>query len=471
MRYDVVVVGGGTAGCVLASRLSEDPERRVLLLEAGPDYGPLTEGRWPPELLDPRLLPASHGWGPGGEDGRSLGGKVLGGSSAVNACVVVQGTPSDYDEWGDAWSYASFLPFLDRARAMLRTGSSNTERPGPFHAAFVEAAADVGFPPLDDPDEPDRPVGVAPFRANVVDGRRWNAAFGYLDTARERPNLTIVADTLVDRVTFDGARATGVLDTAGHAHEAGAVILAAGAYFSPAILLRSGIGPEGQLQDHGIPVVSDLPVGERLLDHCGTTVAWEPAPALARDTSERAAAGQLVEPHAVVKAASSSCPPGAWDLHLLSWIYPVDEPWAFEASAIAFHMKPLSRGSVALRSRDPREAPRVKRGFLSRSEDLAVVLEGIELARRIAATEPLAGLLEQEIRPGSLDPEQYVRETVRNYFHPAGTCAMGSVVDPNGRVLGVEGLNVADASIMPTIPRANTNLTTAAIAERIAGTL
>jgi len=469
--YDVVVVGAGTAGCVLAARLSENPERSVCLLEAGPDYGPADAGRWPAELLDFRSLPSTHGWGPGGEDGRSLGGKVLGGSSAVNACVVVRGTPADYDEWGEAWSYASFRPYLDRARETLRTADRTTDRPGPFHTAYVEAAQAIGFPLLADADDPDRPVGVTPFPANVVDGRRWNAAFAYLDPARGRPNLTIAGDTLVDRVELDGARAAGVLDSTGRLHEAETVLLAAGAYFSPAILLRSGIGPASQLGELGIPVRSELPTGERLLDHCGTTVAWGLAPELARDAAQRAAEGELVQPHAVVKAASSSCEPGAWDLHLLSWIYPAEEPATFEACAIVFHMKPLSSGRVTLRSRDPGEPPRVERGFLSREEDLPVILEGIELARSLAAAEPLAALLGNEILPGSRDTGGYVRETVRNYFHPAGTCAIGSVVDERCRVLGFENLLVADASVMPTIPRANTNLTAAAIAERVAETL
>jgi choline dehydrogenase len=185
----------------------------------------------------------------------------------------------------------------------------------------------------------------------------------------------------------------------------------------------------------------------------------------------RAGSTGLFEAHSVVKAASTRCAAGSWDLHLLPWIYPTGVGERYEASAIVFHMKPMSSGRVGLRSTDPHEAPFVERGFLSEEGDLAPLLEGIELVRAIAATEPLEDLLDGEAHPGQVEPERYVRETIRSYFHPAGTCPLGRVVDTHGRVFGIEGVYVADASFMPTIPRANTNLTTAAIAERIAETL
>jgi choline dehydrogenase len=468
--FDVVVVGGGTAGCILAARLSENPNRHVCLLEAGPDYGPRQSGRWPPELLDPGGLAVTYGWEPGGEDERILGGRVLGGSSSVNACMVVEGSPADYDEWGHGWSYAALRPHLRRARAELRTATANTEQPVSFHDAFLEAGQELGFPLLEDPNDPDCPVGVAPFRANVVDRCRWNASFAYLDPARSRPNLTIVSDTLVDRLETEGTRAVGVLGADGRRFTAPTVVLAAGAYFTPAILLRSGIGPESELRPLGIPVVADLPVGLRLLDHCGTTVAWSASEKLDAEARDHAARDCLVRPHAVIKMASTHCPPGTWDLHVLSWIE-VSEGDRYEAAASVFHLKPLSTGRVRLRSRDPRAAPLVERGFLDREEDVAPILEGIELARRLADTPPVRELVEDELRPGAEPLDRYVRRTIRGYFHPAGTCGIGAVVDGDGRVYGVDGLLVADASVMPTIPRANTNLTTAAIAERIAGRL
>src|SRR4051812_27841291 len=207
---DVVVAGGGTAGCVLAARLSEDPARTVCLVEAGPDYGPFAEGRWPVDIADAGRLAHSHDWGTGGEDQRSLGARIIGGCSSHNACMIMRGPPADYDAWGPGWTYAELAPFLERARAELRTGPANTERPAPLHVAFLEAAHTVGLPTLT-PEVFDDGVGVSPFPANAVDGVRWNTAFAYLDAARGRPNLGVLADALVDRVVLDGTRAVGLL--------------------------------------------------------------------------------------------------------------------------------------------------------------------------------------------------------------------------------------------------------------------
>ena len=468
MRYDVVIVGGGTAGCVLAGRLSENPDRRVCLLEAGPDFGPFSAGRWPPALLDARDMPFTHVWEPAADDGRTLGGRLLGGSSAVNACAVVAGSPADYDEWGEEWGYESLRPFLERAGAELRTASANTPHPAPFHRRFLDAAAEAGFPQLDAPNDPAQPVGAAPYAANVVEGTRWNAAFAYLDPARGRPNLTIRGDTLVDRVELVDAQARAVVTANGERVEADDVLLSAGAYFTPAILCRSGVGPDAELAALGVPVLEALPVGERLLDHCGTDVTWEPSELLEAQIAAHAARHGLYGSHALVKAASSGCRPGSWDLHLLSWVSAGEAPGPHRVSILVFHMQPLSSGRVRLRSRNPQDLPLVERGFLAHEDDVRTLVEGIEIARAIATPEPLGELLARELLPGPADPERYVRETVRNYFHPAGTCALGRVVDVHGRVFGVERLYVGDASFMPTIPRANTNLTTAAIAEKIA---
>jgi choline dehydrogenase len=468
MAHDVVIVGGGTAGCVLAARLSENPDRRVCLVEAGRDYGPRDAGHWPPEMVDARAMPTTHDWGLGGEDGRSLGARVIGGCSSHNECVVVAGLPADYDEWGPGWTYAELEPYLRQARRGLRTAPRNTDSPSPFHVAFGEAAQAAGLRLLDDPDDPATPTGVAAFPANVVDGARWNAAFAYLDDARGRANLEVVDETLVDRVLVDGGRATGVVAADGRRFEAGTIVLAAGAYFSPAVLCRSGIGPEADLASLGISLVEALPVGELLLDHYGSGLGWEPL----EELHERIAAHErehgLYEGHAVVKAASSSCPQGQFDLHFLSWTNPTAEPDRYEIAVAFFHMKPLSTGRLRLASRDPEALPEIERGFLSRDEDLDVLVEAVEIGGSIAAADPIRELVLSELRPGTVEPERYVRETVRNYFHPAGTCALGQVVDVHCRVFGIDGLYVTDASVMPTIPRANTNLTTAAIAERVA---
>src|SRR5262249_30645287 len=246
VRYDDLIVGGGTAGCVLAARLSEDAGRSVCLVEAGPDYGPYADGRWPDDMVTARAMPRSHDWGTEANDGRSLGARIIGGCSGHNACCVLAGLPGDYDAWGPGWSYEEFEPYLARAFAGLRTATENTDRPGPFHSAVLEAAEALGFPRLSDPNDPAHAVRVAPFTATAVGGARWNTASGYLDEARDRPGLTILPETVVDRVVLEGGRATGVLTDRGRL-EADRVVVSAGTYFSAAILLRSGIGPEEEL--------------------------------------------------------------------------------------------------------------------------------------------------------------------------------------------------------------------------------
>jgi choline dehydrogenase len=472
VAHDVLVVGGGTAGCVVAARVSRHSDRQVCLVEAGPDYGPLTSGRWPADLLDPRSFTFTHDWGSGGEDERSLGARVLGGCSAHNACMAVAGAPADYDEWGAEWSFARISPYLERARTTLRVGPANTTTPAPFHLGVLEAADALGLRRLDDPDDPLQPVGAFPLPANVVDGVRFATSFAYLDEARDRSNLTVLADTPVDRVALDGARATGVVTASGATIEADTVVLTAGAYFTPAILMRSGIGPADELTRHGIPVAASLPVGEELLDHHGTGIRWAPTDELTRLTEEHVRlTGPLFRPHVLVKAASRACPDDSWDLHLVSWTNPAESGAGYEVSVGVFHMKPRSAGRVRLSSRDPHDLPIVERGFLRDPSDLPVIVDGIELARALAAQPPLVDLLGPELEPGAEALDVYASRTPRCYFHPAGTCGIGRVVDPSGRVLGIDGLVVADASVMPTIPRANTNLTTVAIAERLAETL
>jgi choline dehydrogenase len=465
--YDVAVAGGGTAGCVVAARLSEDPDRTVCLVEAGPDYGPLTTGGWPEDMLNASAMPRSHDWGTGAEDNRSLGARIIGGSSAHNACCILAGTPADYDAWGDGWSYDTFAPYLALAQAELQTARANTEDPVRFHAAFMESAQALGFPLLSEPNDADQLVGVAPFPANVVDGVRWNTAFAYLDPARARPNLTVLPETLVDRVVLDGSRATGVVTNRGTI-EADQVVLAAGTYFTAAILVRSGIGSEAELRRLGVTAAAALPVGEVLRDHYGAALAWEPVAAL---EDELAAHDPLYEAHVMLKAASSACPPGSLDLHFPSWVNRSAENGHFEVRLACFLMQPRSHGRVLVRSTDPRDLPVVEHGFLTHPVDLEVLLEGLDLGRAVAAAAPLRDLLVRETRPGDDDEEEFLRQHVSTYYHPVGTCPIGSVVDTDGGVLGFDNLTVADASIMPTIPRANTNLTVVAIAERIAATL
>ena len=408
MGYDVVVVGAGTAGCVLAARLSEESERTVCLLEAGPDYGPRAEGRWPADILDPRALAFSHDWGVGGEDDRSLGARIVGGSSAHNACMVIWGAPSDYDEWGGEWSFASFAPYLDRATACMCTTGANTDRPAPPHDAFVEAARQAGLPLLDAPNDPAQPVGVARLPANVVGGVRWSAAFSYLEPARGRDNLTVLGDTLVDRLVIDGGRCVGVQTADGQRIEAATVVLAAGAYFSPAILMRSGVGPASDLRRLGVEPVPTSPSASA----CSTITARRWAGSPRRRSTRRAPhtsppPGRCSSRTRSSRLPAASCAPGTWDLMLLSWVTPpTDDAARYAFTVGVFHMKPSSHGRLRLRSVDPRELPIVERGFFTDPADLPVVVEGIELARAIAGNEPLRRLLGTELRPGSRDLER-----------------------------------------------------------------
>jgi choline dehydrogenase-like flavoprotein len=437
--YDVLVLGGGTAGCVLASRLSENPDRSVCLVEAGPDYGPYEAGAWPEDMLNGRELAFSHSWETDHEDRSQLRAKILGGCSAHNACVVLPGAPADYDEWGPGWTYDEIEPYLRRAERQLRTRQPAEHELTPWARALCDAAGDSAI--------------VNPL--NAVGHVRWNTAFAYLDDARDRPNLTIMADTLVDRVLLDGDRAIGAVTSNGELN-AGTVVVSASAYGSPAILLRSGIGPE-----------QGLPVGEGLSDHVGVGCAWEPTSVLQEDVSAFAVEHPVFMGEVTVALRSSRCPEGVSDLFLFVSIVPSEQRW--EIGGAAFAMKPRSLGRVRLNDADPRTPLSIDHGFLADPVDADVVEEGFEKLRELAASEPLRRYVAHETEPGSeVSAREHTLTAARGFFHPVGTCAIGSVVDPAGRVLGYENLVVGDASIMPTIPRANTNLSTAAVAERIA---
>ena len=440
MTYDVLVLGGGAAGCALAGRLSEDPGRTVCLVEAGPDYGHLSEGRWPADILDPRWLALeSHLWERDDPDDRSQArARILGGCSAHNACVLLEGSPADY-EWGGDWTYEAFAPYLRRAYETLCGHVLTDEELTPWHRAFRDAGH--------------RDSIVHPV--NIVDGIRWHAGFAYVDPARARENLTILADTLVDRVLLEDGRAVGALAGARELR-ADTVVVSASAYGSPAILLRSGIGPEGE--------VAQLPVGEGLVDHVGTGAAWEPTELLLAKTAAHEAEHGLYMGQVTIATASRSCPPGVRDLFL----FPALDIGP-EISGAAFAMKPLSRGSVRLSGPEPETPLAIDHGFLRDERDIEVLAEGFERLRELAASPEVAPYVRSELRPGDVvGAEEHVRATARGFFHPVGTCAIGSVLDERCRVLGYENLYVVDGSAIPEIPAANTNLTTVALAERAA---
>jgi choline dehydrogenase len=438
-RFDVLVVGGGSAGCVLARRLS-DTGRRVCLIEAGPDYGPYAGGRWPADMLDGRRLAFSHAWETDREDRSQLRARIVGGCSAHNACVVLEGAPADYDEWGHGWSYRAIKPYLQRVERELRVRRFTPEELSPWHRAFADAAGhDAILHPV-----------------NAVGSVRWNAAFAYLDPAREHANLTVLADTLVDRILLGGDRAVGVVTDSGELR-GDVVVLAAGAYGSPGILLRSGIGP-----------ARGLPVGEGLSDHVGVGFGFAGTRLLQRETAEFERHYPLFMAQVTVAVASSVCAEGVCDLFLFPGI---DPPGAngYEASAAVFAMKPHSRGTVRLGAPDPRAPLVIDHGFLSDGRDADVLAEGVDALRELTGGDVVRSYGGLETRPGpEVDAARHVRDSARGFFHPVATCAIGQVVDGQGRVHGLDGLFVADASIMPTIPRANTNLSTLAVAERVA---
>jgi choline dehydrogenase len=438
-RFDVVVVGGGSAGCVMAGRLSEDGRRSVCLVEAGPDYGPYADGNWPEDMLDARRLAFSHAWESERDDPWQLRARILGGCSAHNACIVLPGAPEDYDEWGHGWSHAAIEPYLRRAEQELQVRRMTADELSPWHAAFADAAGDDAIL---------HPV-------NALGAVRWNAAFAYLDPARGRENLTILPDTLVDRVLMDGDRAVGVATTGGDVR-ADAVVLSAGAYGSPGILLRSGFDP-----------ARGLPVGEGLRDHVGVGLGYGATEAFHDDTASFERSRPLYMAQVSIALSSRACPSGLYDIFLFPAIDPTIDG-RFRPSAGVFAMKPESRGSVRLTSPDPRAPLAVDHGFLSSPRDAEVLVDGLEALRRLSEADAVRRL-GVEARPGlAVDARTHVQSAVRGFYHPVGTCAIGAVVDGSARVHGTERLSVVDASIIPTMPRANTNLTTIALAERLA---
>jgi choline dehydrogenase len=492
LSCDVVVLGGGTAGCVVAGRLAAESDAEVVVLEAGPDYGACDSGRWPADLLDGGALVASHSWDYDTGDLHPLRGpielpraRVIGGCSSHNGCVAAVGCVDDYDGWAriacdERWNADALRPLFARALDRLRVRTYTEEEVGPFHRACLEAAVALGLRRADDLDDLDGAVGFGVEPVNVDGGVRVNTAFGYLDPARTRPNLRIVDRALCDRVvaSADAVEVVAWRDGDEIRVRAGTAVLAAGAYGSPAILLRSGIGVPEQLAAHGIATAHELQgVGRNLHDHPLVELDFAGTPAL-RDALAAAAATRFVPEEQTLGKLRSSRASGPYDLHLVPVAAPEHSLLAGRTILAVGAMEPRSRGRLTLASADPEAAPVIDHGYLTDPHDVAVLLEGIELARELAAAEPLRSLIGEELVPGpGAALEDAVRRSHVHYYHPVGTCRLGAAGDPlavcdaRGRLHGLDRIVVADCSLMPVVPRANTNVPAVVVGERIADEL
>ena len=496
-EYDYIVVGGGTAGCVVAARLTQDAGTRVLLLEAGSSER--TRAMTVPNAW-PQLLGTTADWA-GVTTGQAEAGPVayprgraLGGSGAINAMAHARGHRAVYDGWaaGGAagWGFANLLPYFQRSeqaagrdpalrgtQGPVRVAPAAEADRHPVARAFAEALAQIGCPVTDDLSGP-QPEGVAWVDLAIDGGQRVSSADAYLRPALDRPNLTVEAGCLVTRLQVTRGRCAGVSyvrdGAPAQAQASGEVIVCAGAVGSPQLLMLSGIGPAGPLRALGIDPVADIAeVGENLQDHPIVKASFAAASPLPRSKYNHG------EMYAALRSPLAGAHP---DLHLFPILLPVPPGAGYPPPAaghvlVASAMAPDSRGSVKLASPDPQDAPLIDPGFLRDGRDLDRLEAGLLMIRQATATAAFSRAQTAEVWPGadvrtSSGLRDYIRRTVDSYHHPVGTCRMGpdadAVVDTELRVRGITGLRVADASVMPTIPNAHPNATVLAIAERAA---
>jgi choline dehydrogenase len=518
-EFDVVVVGAGSAGCVLSARLTENPNVSLCVIEAGGRdrnpwiHVPMGFGKLVP---DPKM-----NWGYETEPEPGLGGrsiiwprgKLLGGSGSINGLVFLRGAPSDYDEWqrlgARGWSYKDVLPYfkrmehcVDGANEWRGVGGpmtiSNIKRPSTAAKAFVEACARLQYQRNSDFNgERIDGIGFAPL--NVHNGWRRSTAVGYLKPNLSRPNLELMTKTHVRRILFEGRRAVGVeVERGGQVQRIGArreLILSGGAINSPVLLLSSGVGPASELAPQGIDVKLDLPgVGKNLQDHYQASFAFKTS---ATDTLNEAVMSPVKSAKLALEwlfSGSGQLAVGATEATLFAKSNPSEPVPDIQYQVLNFSTdslkqglhrwpgftfifsvcRPKSRGEITLRDKDGR-MPRILANYMTHTDDMRIMLAGFRIASQIAATEPFRSLVTEQLRPGpdvksDEQIEDYVRKAGWTVYHPCGTCRMGeddgAVVDNQLRVRGIDGLRVVDASVMPTIPSPNIHPATIMVAEK-----